>query len=492
VIVFSFSKKECEAYALLAAKLDLNTDEEKRLVEEVFNNAISILSDEDKKLPQVELVLPLLKKGIGIHHSGLLPILKETIEILFSEGLLKALFATETFSMGLNMPARTVLFTACRKFDGKEIRWITSGEYIQMSGRAGRRGLDDKGIVILMIDERMSPNAAKDIVKGQANPLNSAFHLTYNMVLNLLRVEGINPEFMLERSFFQFQNYASIPDLCEKLKKCEDEFNSIQVNDENEIAEYFNYRQQIESLRLQLTNFISAPKYILPFLNPGRLIRVVNKDDDFGWGVVITFRKKPSPKQNTSEPIYIIDTLLYVTKESSKKGYLSLIKPCTNDQDDVMHVVPIQPNIIRAISSIRVYLPNNLQSIDSRQSVYKSLREVKKRCKDNLPLLDPVEDMGIKDQALVDLIKKIELIEEQIVKHTLHKDPKMPDLYKAYEKKMLVKNELRLAKNQLRQAWSLLQMDDLKCRKRVLRRLGYCNEQDVIDTKGRVACEIDT
>ena len=117
--------------------------------------------------------------------------------------------------MGLNMPARTVLFTSCRKWDGKDVRWITSGEYIQMSGRAGRRGLDDKGIVILMIDERMSPSAAKDIVKGMSNPLNSAFHLTYNMVLNLLRVEGINPEFMLQRSFFQFQNYANIPALCE-------------------------------------------------------------------------------------------------------------------------------------------------------------------------------------------------------------------------------------------------------------------------------------
>lgn len=151
----------------------------------------------------------------GIHHSGMLPVLKETIEILFSEGLLKVLFATETFSMGLNMPARTVVFTSCRKWDGKETRWITSGEYIQMSGRAGRRGLDDKGIVILMIDERMSPGAAKDIIKGQANFLNSAFHLTYNMVLNLLRVEGINPEFMLQRSFFQFQNYANIPSLCE-------------------------------------------------------------------------------------------------------------------------------------------------------------------------------------------------------------------------------------------------------------------------------------
>ena len=157
-------------------------DDEKRLVEEVFTNAIDLLSDEDKKLPQINTVLPLLKKGIGIHHSGLLPIIKETIEILFGEGLIKTLFATETFSMGLNMPARTVLFTAARKFDGKELRWvnrkrnifiliifivikITSGEYIQMSGRAGRRGKDERGIVVLIIDERMSPTTAKEIVK---------------------------------------------------------------------------------------------------------------------------------------------------------------------------------------------------------------------------------------------------------------------------------------------------------------------------------------
>ncbi|CAF5186240.1 unnamed protein product, partial [Rotaria sp. Silwood1] len=119
-----FSKKDCETYACAIAKLDFNSEDEKHLVEEVFNNAIDLLSDEDKKLPQINTVLPLLKRGVGIHHSGLLPIIKETIEILFGEGLIKALFATETFSMGLNMPARTVLFTAARKFDGKELRWV--------------------------------------------------------------------------------------------------------------------------------------------------------------------------------------------------------------------------------------------------------------------------------------------------------------------------------------------------------------------------------
>lgn len=213
VIIFSFSKKDCEAYALQMTKLDLNTIEEKKLVDEVFSNAMDVLSEDDRKLPQVENVLPLLRRGIGIHHGGLLPILKETIEILFGEGLIKVLFATETFAMGLNMPARTVLFTAPRKFDGKDFRWITSGEYIQMAGRAGRRGLDDKGIVILMLDEQVSPAAGKEIIQGKPDPINSAFHLTYNMVLNLLRVEEINPEYMLERSFYQFQNQAMIPNL---------------------------------------------------------------------------------------------------------------------------------------------------------------------------------------------------------------------------------------------------------------------------------------
>ena len=92
-----------------------------------------MLPDADKELPQIKNILPLLRRGIGIHHSGLLPILKEIIEILFQEGLLKVLFATETFSIGLNMPAKTVVFTSVRKWDGKGFRWVSGGEYIQMS-----------------------------------------------------------------------------------------------------------------------------------------------------------------------------------------------------------------------------------------------------------------------------------------------------------------------------------------------------------------------
>lgn len=213
VIVFSFSKRECEEYALRLSKLAFNDDSEKEMVGKVFNSAIEMLSEEDKNLPQIQHILPLLRRGIGVHHSGLLPILKETIEILFQEGLIKVLFATETFSIGLNMPAKTVVFTSVRKFDGVSQRWITPSEFVQMSGRAGRRGLDDRGVVIMMINEEMDPNTAKDIVRGEQDKLNSAFYLGYNMILNLMRVEGISPEYMLERCFYQFQNRASVAGL---------------------------------------------------------------------------------------------------------------------------------------------------------------------------------------------------------------------------------------------------------------------------------------
>jgi ATP-dependent RNA helicase DOB1 len=216
VIIFAFSKRECEALAMQMSKLAFNTEDEAATVQQVFENAISGLSEDDRKLPQIELILPLLKRGIGIHHGGLLPILKEVIEILFQEGLIKALFATETFSIGLNMPAKTVVFTSVRKFDGKDFRNLSGGEYIQMSGRAGRRGLDARGIVIMMCDEKIEPDAAKSMVKGQADRLDSAFHLGYNMIINLMRVEGVSPEYMLERCFYQFQNSMSVPVLEER------------------------------------------------------------------------------------------------------------------------------------------------------------------------------------------------------------------------------------------------------------------------------------
>ncbi|XP_077944178.1 exosome RNA helicase MTR4 [Gasterosteus aculeatus] len=493
VIIFSFSKKECEAYALQVAKLDFNRDDEKRLVEEVFNNAVDCLSDEDKKLPQVEHVLPLLKRGIGIHHGGLLPILKETIEILFSEGLIKALFATETFAMGINMPARTVLFTSARKFDGKNHRFITSGEYIQMSGRAGRRGMDDRGIVIFMADEKMSPKVGKQLLKGSADPLNSAFHLTYNMVLNLLRVEEINPEYMLEKSFYQFQHYRALPGVVEKIKKYEKEYHRIEIPNEEHVFTYFKIRQQLAKLAQEIQEFTHKPKYCLPFLQPGRLVKVKNNDADFGWGIVVNFSKKTNVKTSAeAQPLYVVEVLVHCSKDSVKEAATEAAKPAAPGEAGEMQVVPVMLHLLTSISSVRLFIPKDLRPFDNRQLMLKSIQEVQKRFPDGVPLLDPVDDMGIKDPALKKVIQKVEAFEHRLYSHPLHSDPTLESAYSLCEKKAVIATKVRAAKLELKEARTVLQMDKLKCRKRVLRRLGFASPSDVIEMKGRVACEISS
>uniref|UniRef100_A0A671T8K4 Superkiller viralicidic activity 2-like 2 n=1 Tax=Sinocyclocheilus anshuiensis TaxID=1608454 RepID=A0A671T8K4_9TELE len=413
VIIFSFSKKECEAYALQVAKLDFNTDDEKKLVEEVFNNATDCLSDEDKKLPQVEHVLPLLKRGIGIHHGGLLPILKETIEILFSEGLLKALFATETFAMGINMPARTVLFTSARKFDGKDFRWITSGEYIQMSGRAGRRGMDERGIVIFMVDEKMSPAVVK-----------TGF-----------------------------------------MKKLEEGYNAIRIPNEESVVTYYKIRQQLAKLGKEIEEFIHKPRYCLPFLQPGRLVRVKKEDLDFGWGIVVNFQKKTNVKAavGDAEPLFVVEVLLHCSKDSVKN----------------------------AATDARIR-ERGINSVYAHCLKCDSLCEVQKRFPDGIPLLDPIDDMGIKDPALKKVIQKVEAFEHRMYTHPLHSDPNLEAVYTLCEKKALIAGDIKAAKRELKKARTVLQMDELKCRKRVLRRLGFATSSDVIEMKGRVACEISS
>jgi ATP-dependent RNA helicase DOB1 len=315
VIVFSFSKRECEGLALTMSKFEFNSTDEQELVTNIYNNAIDNLSQDDRQLPQILNLLPLLRRGIGIHHGGLLPILKEVIEILFQEGLIKVLFATETFSIGLNMPAKTVVFTAARKFDGREFRNISSGEYIQMSGRAGRRGLDDRGVVIMMCDEKLEPVAAKEMVKGEADRLDSAFHLGYNMVLNLMKVEGISPEYMLERCFFQFQSSAGVPKLEEgmisffpygtclldfvclpELEREEEARSTTIIPDEALVSQYYDCRQQLDEMVADFREVITHPTYSLPFLKGGRLVKVKYRNLDFGWGIVINFQKRLPPK----------------------------------------------------------------------------------------------------------------------------------------------------------------------------------------------------
>uniref|UniRef100_A0A672TYZ7 SKI2 subunit of superkiller complex n=1 Tax=Strigops habroptila TaxID=2489341 RepID=A0A672TYZ7_STRHB len=205
VVAFTFSRSRCDDHAAAIGPMDLLSPTEKVRSRLFFQRCIGRLRGPDRRLPQVVAMGELLQRGVGVHHGGVLPLLKEVVEMLFSQGLVKVLFATETFAMGLNMPARTVVFDSIRKHDGSNFRDLLPGEYIQMSGRAGRRGLDPMGTVIILC--RGSVPDLPDLHRmmlGRPTRLQSQFRLTYPMILNLLRAQELRVQDLLRRSYAEF------------------------------------------------------------------------------------------------------------------------------------------------------------------------------------------------------------------------------------------------------------------------------------------------
>ena len=224
LVIFSFSKRKCEEVADFFRNQELLSAREKAGVARVVALALVRLTPVDRRLPQVRRMVEMLKRGIGVHHGGLLPLMKEMVEVLFSRGIVKVLLATETFAMGVNMPARSVIFNGYRKHDGTTFRDLLPGEYTQMAGRAGRRGLDALGTVLVVSWGDVPKEAElKRLLTGRPTRLSSQFRLTYNMILNLLRVNGLSVEDMIQRSFSEFHTQRSISttQLIPKLRRCD-------------------------------------------------------------------------------------------------------------------------------------------------------------------------------------------------------------------------------------------------------------------------------
>lgn len=173
-------------------------------------------------------------------------------------------------------------------------------------------------------------------------------------------------------------------------------------------------------------------------------------------------------------------------------------------------IVPVLLTTIEAISHLRIYLPKDLRSSQSRETTWKSVLEVQKRFPDGIAVLDPIQNMKIEDTKFKDLVKvyttpfsipthpnpfsiqKIELMEEKMFSSPLHKDPRLPELYTQYSKKKESETKMKDLKRRIQATHDILQMEELKSRKRVLRRLGFTTSADIVDMKGRVACEIST
>ena len=205
-LFFVFSRKGCEVLANQVT-LDFLTSSETAAANHIIDFHLHKFKSLET-LPQFHTLKSLLLKGIAFHHSGLLPLLKEIVEILFLKGLIKVLFATETFAVGLNMPTKTVVFTGLSKFDDENngMRLLRTDEYIQMAGRAGRRGKDTEGLVIYLPErEPVSPHELRQIMKGVKEPVTSRMDFHYDFLLKTLNANGPTWLQQMETSYWFHQ-----------------------------------------------------------------------------------------------------------------------------------------------------------------------------------------------------------------------------------------------------------------------------------------------
>lgn len=258
-ICFVFSRKMVERYASQIEKNVIGENDYK-FQETIDNECFSILKklpnyQEYLQLPEYKFVLGLLRKGIAIHHSGVAPILREMVELLFSKGYIKLLFATETFAVGINMPTKTVIFTDFLKYDGNNNRILRSPEYTQMAGRAGRRGLDTIGHVIHLVNLFEVPEMREymDMMNGKPQLFVSKFKISYNLLLNILSTTTNINEIKkhIEKSMMNLDIVDDIAYTTENIKKQQSTIHDLEVaiKIDEDFEEYLELQKQLETVK---------------------------------------------------------------------------------------------------------------------------------------------------------------------------------------------------------------------------------------------------
>lgn len=253
-IVFVFSRVGCDAAVTqcLAANLRLTTPEERDDVFEYVEEACSDLPAEDRHVLGYHDWLDGLTRGIAAHHAGMLPAFKQVVEELFLRGLVKVVFATETLALGINMPARTVVIEKLSKWNGEAHVDLSPGEYTQLVGRAGRRGLDVEGHGVVLWQPGMNPRELAGLASTRTYPLRSSFRPSYNMAVNLVHQFGrARSRELLEQSFAQFQADKAVVGLARQLRKAEDAlegYREAAACDRGDFMEYAGIRHRISQV----------------------------------------------------------------------------------------------------------------------------------------------------------------------------------------------------------------------------------------------------
>ena len=212
-IFFYFSRERVESKARQLSNKKKVVDDHK-IIRDKFNQIFGDLDILDHSLLNLDEHLWMWSRGVAFHHAGLAPIVKEFIEFLFLNKYIKFLFATETLALGINMPAKSIYLDRLNKYDGIKTRLISQSEFLQLTGRAGRRGIDDKGYAFLSFDKNINPEWYSNLFSLESSNLNSAFSINYSSILNLLNIYSVEESIeLLNKSFFAFQNSFNITSL---------------------------------------------------------------------------------------------------------------------------------------------------------------------------------------------------------------------------------------------------------------------------------------
>ncbi|KAJ3685614.1 hypothetical protein LUZ61_014778 [Rhynchospora tenuis] len=545
VVIFCFSKNRCDKSADMMYATDLTSHSEKSEIRLFCDKAFSRLKGSDRELPQVIRIQGLLKRGIGVHHAGLLPIVKEVVEMLFCRGVIKVLFSTETFAMGVNAPARTVVFDSLRKFDGKEFRKLLAGEYIQMAGRAGRRGLDNIGTVIVMCrDDIPEESDLKNLIVGKPTRLESQFRLTYTMILHLLRVEDLKVEDMLKRSFAEFHAQKNLPEKQKELlqKLGQQPSKAIEcIKGEPAIEEYYDMAVQAETYREAIAEALMQSPSAQQLLSPGRIVIVKSQSgEEHLLGVVL---KSPSPTFKN----YLVLVLTTESPTSTSALLPSSVQSVSNrDQLDTGANLPgrlLAPKSKRGMdddyfvtsSSIRKgtgavnievpkygvaagvsYAVKQLESntkeiisicqpkmkIDQVKLLEEPSDAVYSRTVQQLakftseggkfpPVLDPIKDLKLKDMLVVEQYRKYNKLLQNLTENKCHGCIKFKEHFSLIKELKKHKEEVNALKF-LMSDEALQQMPDFQGRIDVLKEINCIDEDLVVQLKGRVACEMNS
>jgi ATP-dependent RNA helicase HelY len=282
-ITFIFSRAGCDAAVLqcLNAGLRLTTPDESAEITALVRRRTADIPEEDLPVLGYPDWLAGLQRGIAAHHAGMLPTFKEVVEELFAAGLIRAVFATETLSLGINMPARTVVIERLDKWNGENHADLTPGEYTQLTGRAGRRGIDVEGHAVVLWQPGVDPVAVAGLAGTRTYPLSSSFRPSYNMAINLVgQVGRQRAAALLESSFAQFQADRAVVGIARQAHRIRQSMQELEIRcDQGDFGEYQAIRRELSQRESEQARQRSAARQAeavtsLEQLRRGDIVRV--------------------------------------------------------------------------------------------------------------------------------------------------------------------------------------------------------------------------